>query len=105
MTIEPKFANTNDIVIKVKEFEDLVKPTSRYGTGAPYKYTPPSSEAEYREGFDKLTVKVDKENPVALGAGHEVSSDEPSRVIPAGWLPDSSEQIRLMTGINLPTGQ
>ena len=54
VTIEPKFENKNDIVIKVKQFEDLVKPT-------PYKYTPPSSEHEYFEGLNKLTVKVGKE--------------------------------------------
>ena len=68
MTIEPKFANKNAIIIKVKAFEDLVKP-NLHDLNAPYKYAPPSSEAEYREGFDKLTVKVDKENIVALGGG------------------------------------
>ena len=62
VTIEPKFENKNDIVIKVKAFEDLVKPT-RFDPNAPYKYTPPASEGEYVEGADKLTVKVDKVNP------------------------------------------
>ena len=61
VTIEPKFENKNDIVIKINAFEDLVKPTSRYDLNAPYKYTPPTSENEYAEGLDKLTVKVGKE--------------------------------------------
>ena len=101
VTIEPKFANTNDIVIKVKAFEDLVKP-NRYALSAPYKYAPPSSEAEYQEGFDKLTVKVDKENIVALGAGHEVKLTN-KRVIPAGgYLIVATATAD--TGINLPTG-
>ena len=101
VTIAPKFANTNDIVIKVKEFEDLVKPTSRYDTGAPYKYTPPSSEAEYREGFDKLTVKVGIANPVVLAAGYEVSLTN-LRVVPAGGFIIVGTDLG-GTGISLPT--
>ena len=72
VTIEPKFENKNDIVIKINAFEDLVKPTSRYDLNAPYKYTPPTSENEYAEGLDKLTVKVGKEVLKAGTAGLEV---------------------------------
>ena len=69
VTIEPKFENKNDIVIKVNAFEDLVKPNFH----GPYKYTPPSSENEYVEGFDKLTVKVGKEDLKDKVAGSKVT--------------------------------
>ena len=72
VTIEPKFENKNDIVIKVKEFEDLVKPNRRHPS-APYKYTPPTYENDYVEGFDKLTVKVGKEVLKDKTAGIEVA--------------------------------
>ena len=99
VTIAPKFENKNDIVIKVKAFEDKALP-NQHNPNAPYKYAPPLSEAEYQEGFDKLTVKVDKENIVALGAGHEVLLTN-KRVIPAGgYLIVATDPA--MTGINLP---
>ena len=100
VTIAPKFANKNDIVIKVKEFEDLVKPT-RNNPNAPNKYTPPTSEFEYVERVDKLTVKVGKEaDPKALAAGHEVKLTN-KRVIPAGgYLIVATATAD--TGINLP---
>ena len=85
VTIKPKFENKNDIVIKVKAFEDLVKP-NRYILFAPYKYTPPSSENAYVEGFDKLTVKVGKEAPKAKAAGFKVPIVK-DKVIPgSGYL-------------------
>ena len=99
VTIAPKFENKNDIVIKVKAFEDKALP-SRRNFGAPYKYTSPSSEAEYQEGFDKLTVKVGKENPAVLGAGYVVKLT-PKRVIPAGGYLIVATDLG-GTGINLP---
>ena len=85
VTIEPKFENKNDIVIKINAFEDLVKP-NRFDPNAPYRYTPPSSENEYVEGFDKLTVKVGKEAPVAKAAGFKVPIVK-DKVIPgSGYL-------------------
>ena len=54
LTITPKYENTNDIVVKVKAFEDTALPT-------PNRYTPPSTEAGYRKGTDKLAIKVDTE--------------------------------------------
>ena len=86
VTIEPKFENKNDIVIKVKAFEDLVKPTSKYNPNAPYKYTPPTSENEYVEGFDKLTVKVGKEAPKDKTAGIEVAIPNETRIPNGGYL-------------------
>ena len=47
LMITPKYENTNDIVVKVKAFEDLVLPISN-------KYTPPLTEVAYRKGTDKL---------------------------------------------------
>ena len=64
LTITPKYENKNDIVVKVKAFEDMVLPSA--GTG---KYTPKTREADYTEGKDKLTIKVGKEAPKAGTAG------------------------------------
>ncbi|RKU21226.1 hypothetical protein C6500_07090 [Candidatus Poribacteria bacterium] len=76
VTIEPKFENKNDIVIKVKEFEDLVKPI-------PYKYTPPATENLYIEGDDKLTVKIGKAVLKDKKVGVRVALPK-DKVIPAG---------------------
>ena len=65
LTITPKYENTNDIVVKVKAFEDTVLPTAN-------KYTVPAREADYDEGMDKLTIKVGKEVLKAGTAGLEV---------------------------------
>ena len=65
LTITPKYENKNDIVVKVKAFEDMVLPTSN-------KYTPDTREADYDEGMDKLTIKVGKEVLKAGTAGLEV---------------------------------
>ena len=64
LTITPKYENKDDIVVKVKAFEDMVLPSA--GTG---KYTPKTREADYTEGKDKLTIKVGKEAPKAGTAG------------------------------------
>ena len=65
LTITPKYENKNDIVVKVKAFEDMVLPNSNM-------YTPGSREADYMEGMSKLTIKVGKEVPKAGTAGLEV---------------------------------
>ena len=85
VTIEPTFENKNDIVIKVKEFEDLVKPT-RFDLQGPYKHTPPTSENEYFDGIDKLTVKVGKEVLKDKAAGLEVPIDKEKRIPASGYL-------------------
>ena len=51
VTLTPKYANTNDVVVKVKEFEDLTSPV-------PDRYIPPRLESAYKEGIDKLTIMV-----------------------------------------------
>ena len=65
LTITPKYENKNDIVVKVKAFEDMVLPTSN-------KYDVPAREADYDEGESKLTIKVGKEVLKAGTAGLEV---------------------------------
>ena len=65
LTITPKYENTNDIVVKVKAFEDTALPT-------PNRYTPPSTETGYRKGTDKLAIKVDTEVLTAKTEGFEV---------------------------------
>ena len=67
LTITPKYENKNDIVVKVKAFEDMVLPSADTG-----KYTPETREADYTEGEDKLTIKVGKEVLKAGTAGLEV---------------------------------
>ena len=62
LTITPKYENKNDIVVKVKAFEDMVLPTSN-------KYPVPAREADYMEGMSKLTIKVGKEVLKAGTAG------------------------------------
>ena len=84
--IAPNFKNKNDIVIKVKEFEDLVKPTRKYNPNAPYKYTPPTSENDYVEGFDKLTVKVGKEDLADKDAGIRIAIPEEIVIAASGYL-------------------
>ena len=79
VTIEPKFENKDDIVIKVKAFEDIAKPV-------PYKYEPPSSENDYVEGFDKLTVKVGKEVLPDKDAGIRIAIPEKIVVAASGYL-------------------
>ena len=79
VTIEPKFENKDDIVIKVKAFEDIAKPV-------PYKYEPPTSENEYVEGFDKLTVKVGKEDLDDKLDGLRVALPEKIIIPGAGYL-------------------
>ena len=64
LTITPKYENKDDIVVKVKAFEDMVLPSADTG-----KYTPKTREADYTEGKDKLTIKVGKEAPKAGTAG------------------------------------
>ena len=79
LTITPKYENTNDIVVKVKAFEDTVLPTAN-------KYTVPAREADYDEGMDKLTIKVGKEAPKALTSGFKVPIVK-DKVIPgSGYL-------------------
>ena len=69
LTITPKYETTNDIVVKVKAFEDTALPT-------PNRYTPPSTEAGYRKSIDKFTLKSDKEVLTAKSGGSEVVSGQ-----------------------------
>ena len=64
LTITPKYENKNDIVVKVKAFEDMVLPPN-----GPNMYMPGPREADYMEGMSKLTIKVGKEAPKAGTAG------------------------------------
>ena len=46
LTITPKYVNKDDIVVKVKAFEDMVLPTAN-------KYPVPAREADYDEGEEQ----------------------------------------------------
>ena len=66
VAIMPKRENTDDVVVKVKAFEDTVL---RPG---PNRYTPPETEDMYREGIDKLTIKVGEAVLTTKTTGFEV---------------------------------
>ena len=87
LTITPKYENTNDIVVKVKAFENTALPT-------PNRYTPPSIEAGYRKGTDKLAVKVNTEILTAKNGGSEVVSGQdttiPTTVADAATVSDAT---------------
>ena len=65
LTITPKYESTDDIVVKVKAFDNMVKPVAM-------AYAVPVREADYVEGRSKLTIKVGKEVLKAGTAGLEV---------------------------------
>ena len=69
VTITPKYANKNAVVVKVKEWEEQILPAP--GQSA-LKYAPPPTEAEFVEGVDKLTIKIGKEVLADKTAGIEV---------------------------------
>ena len=79
LTITPKYANKDDIVVKVKAFEDMVLPNSNM-------YPVPAREADYMEGMDKLTIKVGKEVLKAGTAGLEVPLDKELFIPSGGYL-------------------
>ena len=66
VAIMPKYENMDDVVVKVKAFEDTVL---RPG---PNRYTPPVTDDAYREGIDKLTIKVGKAVLTTKTTGFEV---------------------------------
>ena len=84
LTITPKYENKDDIVVKVKMFEDMVLPRSnKYYVIAPGIT---AREADYVEGRSKLTIKVGKETPAAKAAGFKVPIVK-DKVIPgSGYL-------------------
>ena len=80
VTLTPKYANTNDVVVKVKEFEDLTSPV-------PDRYIPPRLESAYVEGVDKLTIEVAEAKPgAALLDGLEVVIPKEIRFPASGFV-------------------
>ena len=80
VTITPKYANKNDIVVKIKEFEDLTSPVSE-------RYIPPRLESSYIEGIDKLTIMVaEAKTGPALDPGQEVVIPKEKRIPASGYL-------------------
>ena len=90
LTITPKYESKNDIVVRVKAFEDMVLPT-------PNRYTPPSTEAGYRKRSDELTIKVDTEVVIAKPEGFEVAltTDKiiPNQAVDGANTPDAAHVI------------
>ena len=81
LTITPKYESTDDIVVKVKAFEDMVLPSADTG-----KYTPPAREADYDEGMSKLTIKVSAGAPKDAVGGISVSVPENTIIPKDGYL-------------------
>ena len=81
LTITPKYANKDDIVVKVKAFEDMVLPPN-----GPNMYMPGPREADYMEGMSKLTIKVGKEAPKAGTAGLPVTLVKELFIPSGGYL-------------------
>ena len=79
VTLTPKYANTNDIVVKVKGLEDQVLPT-------PNRYIPPATDAAYRENINQLTIKVGKEDLATKSAGIVVFIPENTVIPKDGYL-------------------
>ena len=97
LTITPKYENKDDIVVKVKAFEDMVLPSANTN-----KYTPETREADYTEGEDKLTIKVGKEAPVAKAEGFKLALPE-KKVIPgSGYLVVAEEKAG--SSVHVPPG-
>ena len=95
LTITPKYVNKDDIVVKVKAFEDMVLPTAN-------KYPVPAREADYDEGMSKLTIKVGKEAPVAKAEGFKLALPE-KKVIPgSGYLVVAEEKAG--SSVHVPPG-
>ena len=79
LTITPKYESTDDIVVKVKVFEDTVLPISN-------KYPVPAREADYDEGMSKLTIKVGTGAPKDAAGGISVSVPENTIIPKDGYL-------------------
>ena len=95
LTITPKYENKNDIVVKVKVFEDMVLPTA-------LKYPVPAREADYDEGMSKLTIKVGKEVLTAKAEGFKLALPE-KKVIPgSGYLVVAEEKAG--SSVHVPDG-
>ena len=95
LTITPKYENKNDIVVKVKAFEDMVLPTA-------LKYPVPAREADYMEGMSKLTIKVGKEVLTAKAEGFKLALPE-KKVIPgSGYLVVAEEKAG--SSVHVPDG-
>ena len=79
LTITPNYVNTNDIVVKVNAFDDMVLPVAN-------KYTPPTREVDYDEGVSKLTIKVGAGTPKDAAGGISVSVPENTIIPKDGYL-------------------
>ena len=79
VTITPKYLNANDIVVKVGKLTDQVSPT-------PNRYTPPATDAAYREGINKLTIKVKEAQVPAKTDGIVVFIPEKTIIPKDGYL-------------------
>ena len=79
LTITPKYESTDDIVVKVKAFDDMVKPVAM-------AYAVPAREADYVEGRSKLTIKVGAGAPKDAAGGIPISVPENTIIPKDGYL-------------------
>ena len=78
LTITPNYVNTNDIVVKVLTFDDMILPAM--------KYTPPTREDSFVEGRNKLTIKVGAGTPKDAVGGISVPLPENTVIPKDGYL-------------------
>ena len=97
--ITPKYENKDPIVVKVKEWEEQLLPAP--GSSA-RKYTPPLTDPGYKEGVDKLTIKIGKEDLTAKTGGIEVIIPKDKRIPNGGYLIIATNNGD--SGIKVPAG-
>ena len=95
VTITPTYANNNSVVVKVNTWQNTDVP--------PLSYAPPTLEADYTEGFDKLTLQVTGGAAEALEDAKDTAQAQGGffLVIGAPNLSDRLEREQLQAQIDL----
>ena len=101
LTITPKYENKNDIVVKVKAWEDTNTPANKYNPADMIGMAGYDSSG-YRDGVNKLIIKVGKEDlkAKALGVKFALPKD---KVIPAGGYLVVAEE-KAGSSVHVPGG-
>ena len=101
LTITPKYENKNDIVVKVKAWEDTNTPARKYNPAGMIGMTGYDTGG-YKNGVNKLIIKVGKEDlkAKALGVKFALPKD---KVIPAGGYLVVAEE-KAGSSVHVPGG-
>ena len=94
VTITPTYANNNSVVVKVNTWQNTDVP--------PLSYAPPTLEADYTEGFDKLTLQITGGEAEAADAAEIAAKAQGGFTVSfAPNLSDRLERERLQAQIDL----